>query len=511
MAARRLSRMKLREILRLRLGKGLSQRQVARCCEVSRSTVSAYEQLAKEAGLTWPIAEEVDLEQLLGRPRSPTKVVAEPDWEAVYREKKRKGVTLKLLWEEYQTGQDSGYSYTQFTVRYKKWLGNQNLSMRQTHKAGEKLFVDYAGQTVTVEDPIQGCFQAQIFVASLGASHYTYVEATRSQTQPDWLMSHVRAFEFFGGVPEMVVPDNLKSAVTKACRYEPTLNRAYQELAHHYDFFINPARVRKPKDKAVVEGAVLIVERWILARIRDHRFTSLGQLNQTLAQLLKSYNATSFQKRLGSRRSDFEQIDRPALRPLPQTRYTYAEWKTAKAHLDYHVEVDRRFYSIPYTHHGHKIDLRITQTLVEGFYKGTRIMVHLRLHGRQRYATQESHMPAHHQWMNGWNPERFLQWSAEIGVHTHALVEQILMRRTPVQQSYRSCLGILQLAKRYDAIRFENACRRALAFQGMSYQSVKSILVKGLDRIAWEGEPEMEILQTNHANVRGADYYQEVG
>ena len=502
--------MKVREILRLKLGKGLSQRQVARCCGVSRSTVKAYEERAVEVGLTWPIPEEVDLEKLLHPSQPRAKNVAEPDWEWVYREKKRKGVTLKLLWQEYQAAQEAVLSYTQFTVNYKKWQGTQNLSMRQVHQAGEKMFVDYAGQTVRVDDPDQGSYQAQIFVASLGASHYTYVEASKSQGKPDWLMAHVRAFEFFDGVPEMVIPDNLKSAVNQACRYEPELNRAYQELAHHYDTVICPARVRKPKDKAVVEGAVQVVERWILAKIRDLQFRSLAQLNQTLASLLETYNQTAFQKRPGSRRSDYEQIDRPALRPLPSSRYVYAEWKTAKAHVDYHVEVDRRYYSIPHAYHGRRIDLRITARTVEGFYNGTRIMVHQRLYGKQRFATQQTHMPAHHKWVSEWHPDRFLKWAAEIGAHTQTLVERILLRRNPIQQSYRSCLGILQLAKRYDKDRLERACHRALVFQGTSYRSVKSILEKGLDRVAWEEEPELEIMESSHDNVRGSEYYQEV-
>lgn len=443
MPARRLSRVKIREILRLRLEKGLSQRQVARCCNVSRSTVSTYETLAQKAGITWPIPEGVDVETLLKHPGIPKPRYPQPDWQYVHREMKRQGVTLTLLYDEHAAAHEQVYSYTQFTVNYRKWLGKQNLSMRQVHKAGEKLFVDYAGHTVEVNDPQQGRFQAQIFVASLGASHYTYIEATKTQTKQDWLMAHVRAFEFFGGVPEMVIPDNLKSAVTKACRYEPELNPSYGELAHHYDTVICPARVRKPKDKAVVEGAVGIVERWILARIRDKTFRSLTELNRTLASLLKTYNQTPFQKRPGSRLSEYETIDRPALRPLPPHRYVYAEWKTAKAHVDYHVEVDRRYYSMPHEYHGRRIELRITATTIEGFYNGQRIMTHQRLVGKQRFSTQEAHMPAHHQWVAGWHPDRFLSWAAEIGTNTHGLLERILLRRTPVQQSYRSCLGIL--------------------------------------------------------------------
>ena len=497
--------MKIREILRLRLGKGLSERQVARCCQVSRSTVSEYQRLAKQAGLSWPIPEGLDLEKVLIGRKDKTGKKPVPDWREVHREMKRKGVTLKLLWEEYKQSHPEGYQYTQFSVMYKKWLGLQNLSMPQSHKAGEKMFVDYAGQTVPIEDREHGRYEAQIFVACLGASHYAYAEASRSQNKQDWLMAHVRAFEFMGGVPEIVVPDNLKSGVLRPCRYEPDLNPSFQELANHYDTVIMPARVGKPKDKAVVEGSVLVVERWILARLRNRRFTSLGQLNEAIRQHLVEYNKKPFQKREGSRRRDYEEVDLPALRPLPSSRYTYAEWKKAKAHVDYHIEVDRRYYSIPHKYHGRRIDVRISGTIVEGFYKGVRIMMHRRLYGKQRFSTNKEHMPAHHRWVAEWSPERFLRWGDDIGPHTRALVEQILLRRVPVQQGYRTCLGILALAKRYSKERLEHACHRALTYQAASYQSVKSILEKGLDRLSIE--PEHEIEEKAHANLRGATYY----
>ena len=502
---------KVKEILRLRLGKGLSERQVARCCQVSRSTVSEYEKRAQEAGLKWPIPDGIDLEEALmgAKEREPKR--KEPNWSEIHREQKRKGVTLKLLWEEYKEVNPEGYQYTQFTVNYKKWLGTQNLSMRQIHKGGEKLFVDYAGQTVRVEDAEQGAYEAQIFVACLGASHYSYVEASRSQVKEDWVMAHVRALEYLGGVPEMVVPDNLKSGVTKACRYEPKINASYQEWANHYDTVISPARVRKPKDKAVVENAVLVVERWILARLRDQRFTSLSMLNEAIGRLLENYNEKPFQKRAGSRQIEFEEVDRPALRPLPRMRYSYAEWKKAKAHVDYHIEVDGHYYSIPYKYHGRRIDVRITRNLIEGYTKGERIMSHRRLYGKQRYATREEHMPPNHQWVAEWSPERFLKWGAEIGIHTKALLERILLKRKPVQHGYRSCLGILQLARRYDKKRLENACRRAQAFDGTSYQSVKTILEKGLDRLSLDPETDLDRMDESHDNVRGSAYYRQGG
>jgi len=499
--------MKIREILRLRLGKGLSERQVARCCQVSRSTVSTYEKLAREAGLSWPIAQDVDLhEVLIGRRHEPPGKPL-PDWHEIHREMKRKGVTLKLLWEEYKEAHPNGYQYTQFSVRYKAWLGIKNLSMRQIHKAGEKLFVDYAGQTVPVDDPERGCFEAQIFVACLGASQYAYVEASRSQNKEDWLTAHVHAFEYMEGVPEIVVPDNLRSGVSRPCRYEPDINPSYLELANHYDTVIVPARSGKPKDKAAVETGVLVVERWILARLRNRRFQSLGALNEAIRQLLVVYNEKPFQKRPGSRLREFEEVDRPALRPLPSRPYCFAEWKKAKANVDYHIEVDRHYYSIPYTYHGRTLDVRYTRNVVEAFYNGTRIMTHRRVYGRQRFSTKPEHMPPNHRWVAEWNPERFKRWAGEIGVRTKDLVTDVLSRRSPVQQTYRTCLGILNLAKRYGKARLEHACHRALHYELKSYQSVKSILEKGLDRLRLDEESEDETQEESHEQIRGGAYY----
>ena len=434
--------MKIREILRLRLGKGLSKRQVAHCCQVSPSTVSTYEVLAKAASLSWSIAEDLDLEQVLLATKQETHKRPLPDWPTVHRELKRKEVTLMLLWEEYKRAHPNGYQYTQFLVKYKAWLGVKNLSMRQIHKAGEKMFVDFAGQTVGVDDPELGHFEAQIFVACLGASQYAYVEACRSQGKEDWLLAHVHAFEYMEGVPEIVVPDNLKIGVSRACRYEPDLNPSYRELADHYDTVIIPARARKPKNKAVVETGVLVVERWILARLRNHHFHSLGALNEAIKQLLEDYNEKPFQKRLGSRLSEYVTVDRPALRPLPSTPYSYAEWKKAKANVDYHIEFDRHFYSIPYTHHGKTFGVRFTHNVVEAFYNGTRVMMHRRIYGRHRFSTKPEHMPPNHRWVADWSPERFLSWGGEIGDRTKDLVADVLSRRSPVQQTYRTCLGI---------------------------------------------------------------------
>jgi transposase len=471
--------------------------------------VSTYERLAEEAGLSWPIAENLDLEEILigKKEEHPHKPL--PVWNEIHREMKRKGVTLKLLWEEYKQRHHDGYQYTQFSVKYKAWLGGQNLSMPQIHKAGEKMFVDYAGQTVPVDDPEKGPFEAQIFVACLGASHYAYVEASRSQNKEDWLMAHVRAFAYMDGVPEIVVPDNLKSGVTRPCRYEPDLNPSYLELANHYDTVIIPARPRKPKDKAVAETGVLVVERWILARLRNRSFRSLSALNEAIQQLIEIYNEKPFQKRPGSRRSEYEEIDRPALKPIPSSRYSYGEWKKARTNVDYHIEVDRHYYSIPYKHHGKTLDVRISRYIIEAFYKGVRIMSHQRLHGRQRYATSREHMPPNHRWVAEWSPERFLTWGGDIGEHTRALIADVLSRKSPVQQTYRTCLGILTLAKRYGKQRLERASHRTLKYGVTNYQSVKSILDKGLDRLAIDGEAEDETPEPIHEQIRGPAYYKE--
>lgn len=412
-----------------------------------------------------------------------------------------------LLWQEYKAAHPDGYQYSRFCELYRSWQGKLDLVMRQDHRAGEKLFVDYAGQTAEVTCPDTGeVREAQIFVAVLGASNYTYAEATWSQALPDWIGSHQRAFHFFGGVPEIVVPDNLKSGVTQAHRYEPDLNPTYQDLASHYGVAVLPARVRHPRDKAKVEAGVQLVERWILAALRGHTFFSLDELNEAISELLDRLNDRPFQKLEGSRRSLFETLERKALRPLPTNSYVYAEWKKARVHIDYHVEIEGHYYSVPYQHVKHQVDVRLTAMTVECFFKGRRIASHRRSLRKGHHTTVKEHMPPSHRHVAEWTPERMTRWAARTGEATAELVANVMASRTHPQQGYRTCLGILRLGDSYGPERLEAAARRALAIGATTYKSVASILQNGLDSRPLPGTDEAD-MPVEHGNIRGAAYY----
>jgi transposase len=413
-----------------------------------------------------------------------------------------------LLWDEYKGQYPEGYQYSQFCDLYRAYAKKLDISMRQIHLAGEKLFVDYSGQMVPVIDRSSGeIYDCQIFVAVLGASNFTYAEATYTQGLPDWIGSHVRALEFIGGVPEILVPDNLLSGITKACRYEPGVNRTYQELAVHYGTAVIPARVRKPKDKAKVEAGVQLVQRWIQAALRNRTFFSLAELNAAIRELLDKLNNRPFKKLSGSRMSRFLEMDRPALRPLPAFGYEYAEWKIKKrAGIDYHVEVNDHYYSIPYQLRNEPLDVRLTESTVEVFFHSKRVASHIRSYAKGRYTTVTDHMPKAHRDYAEWTPERVIRWASETGKSTADLVTAILSKKLHPQQGFRSCLGIITLAKRYDKERVEAACKRALAIGGTSFKSVKSILETGLDK---KPLPEQKTApQTiTHSNIRGSEYY----
>jgi transposase len=503
---------KIKEVLRLKFDNQLSKRQIAQSCSIAHSTVSEYLRRFRQASLNWPLPEEIDdnqLEQLLfPRPQigSPHRR-PQPDWAYIHQELRRKGVTLMLLWQEYKELYPNGYQTSQFCHLYRQWAKQLDPVMRQEHRAGEKMFVDYAGMTVAVFDMQSAKMRdAQIFVAVLGASNYTYAEATWTQTLPDWIASHTRAFNYFGGVAQVVVPDNLKAGVSKACFYEPNINPTYLDMANHYGTVVIPTRVRRPKDKAKVEVGVQIVERWILARLRDRQFFSLPQLNRAIADLLPELNGKPFQKMPGSRQSMFESIDRPALKPLPAQTYQYAQWKKATVNVDYHVEVARHYYSVPHTLIKKRIDVRITDTTVECFYKGKRVASHIRSHHKARHSTVKEHMPKSHQKWAQWTPDRFTRWAAKIGPHTARMIERILNSRPHPQQGFRSCLGILRLAKNFGDARLEAACRRALSIGGTSYRSVESILKHNLDQKPLPDQPDNDT-SVEHGNIRGAQYY----
>ena len=506
-----LSMRKVREVLRLVLQCQLENREVARSCSVAPATVGNYLTRAKEAGLSYAQIHQMEdeaLRQLLMGRRAVRESTArpQPDWGGIHQELRKKGVTLRLLWEEYKAGHPEGYQLSQFYERYHHWKRQLRVSLRQVHKAGEKMFVDYAGQTVGVVERGTGEIRvAQIFVAVLGASSYTYAEATWSQGLTDWMDSHVRAFEFFGGVSQIVVPDNLRSGVSRPCRYEPDINPSYHDMAVHYNTVIIPARVRKPKDKAKVEVGVQVVERWILAALRNRTFFSLGELNAAIRELLEQLNQRPFQKLSGSRASWFETLESSALQPLPATRYVLAEWKKARVNIDYHVELQRHYYSVPYSLNGEEVEVRYTAATVEIFHRGKRVASHGRDDRAGGYTTLSEHMPTSHQQYLEWTPSRILAWAQTVGEATARVIEVILESRRHPAQGYRSCLGILHLTKQYSKDRLEAACRRALSIRGTSYKSIRSILENGLDQVP---VPVPSVLPSPlHENIRGGDYY----
>jgi transposase len=509
--SKRLSMKKIKETLRLKYEMKLTNREISRSMGVSNSTVGECLKRAKAADLNFSMIDtftEEELQQLLYSP-SRNKVPVESsilDFNHIHNELKRKAVTLQLLWDEYKSQYPMGLSYSRYCGVYRDWRSTLDVCMRQTHKAGEKMFVDYAGMTVPINIDMEE-IQAQIFVASLGASNYTYTEATLSQALLDWTGSHVRAFNFFGGVPEIVVPDNLKTGITKAHCYEPDLNPAYQELAEHYGVAVIPARVRAPKDKSKVEEAVQNVERQILARLRDRKFFSLYELNKSIKPLLEELNRRPFQKLPGTRLSQFEDLEKSALKPLPTTPYIFAEWKKAVAGIDYHIALVKHYYSVPYKLIKKELDVRYTQSTVEIFYKGQRIASHQRSYYQGRHTTIAEHMPKGHQEYAKWTPDRIINWAHTSGEFTGILAEKIIAGRMHPQQGYRSCLGIMRLGKRYGENRLEAACKRALHIGAYSYKSVESILKNNLDQQPLPTESKQDPISI-HEYVRGKEYFQ---
>jgi transposase len=469
---------------------------------------------AQAAGLDWTQVEglaEATLEsQLYGRPEvAGQRQRPWPDCAWLHAERAKPGVTLELLHLEYLERHPDGYRYTRFCDIYRRWLKHRGLSMRQVHRAGEKLFVDYAGQKPKLVDPTTGQVrEVELFVAVLGASNYTYAEATLTQQIPDWLASHQRAFVFLGGVTNAIVCDQLKSGVTIACRYEPGLQRTFEEFAQYYGTAILPARPAKPRDKAKIEVAVQIAERWILARLRHETFFSLVALNARIAELLAELNGRVMRRYHASRRELFERLDRPALRPLPAAPFVYAEWRFARVNVDYHIALDDHYYSVPYTLRHERVDARLTATTIEVFHRGQRIAAHARSFLKGRHTTEPAHMPKAHQQHLEWSPSRLIAWGGTIGPHTAALVEAIMADRPHPEQGYRSCLGILRLAKRYGPARLEHACARAGAVGARSYRHVDSILKHGLDRVAVPAVAPPLPLTPAHEHLRGRAYYQ---
>jgi transposase len=504
---------KLKELLRLRFELGLSQDQIARSCSISQGAVSKYLKRAQAAGVGWPLPEgwdEARLEEALFG-HSPRRVYETqrptPDFASLHQElQSHRHLTLQLLWEEYRQSHPDGYGYSRFTELYHRWRRQLDVVLRQEYKAGEKLFVDDAGDTIPLNDPKGGPERpAFIFVAVLGASNYTYAEATWSQGLEDWLGAHIRVFEFLGGCPKLVIPDNTRTGVSRACRYEPDLNRTYHELAMHCGVGVLPARPYKPRDKAKVEGGVLLVERWIVAALRHRKFFRLADLNQAIRERVGKLHQRPFRKREGSRATLFAELDRPALQPLPAERFELHHGTPARVNIDYHVQFDRHFYSVPYTLTGERVEVRSTATTIEIFHRGQRIASHIRSHQPYQATTVNEHRPKSHQQHLAWPPSRLLNWAKTVGPATAQLFAEILKSKPHPEMGYRSCLGILRLGQRYAAERLEAAAQRALMTGACSYHSVKSILERSLDRQALETPTSSSPLA--HENLRGASYF----
>ena len=514
MATERLSMRHTREILRQKWVLRRSHREVARSLGISNGAVGTTVLRAQTAGLDWTQVEGLPDEALEARLYGRPEVAGQrgrpwPDCVWIHAERRKPGVTLELLHLEYLEQHPAGYRYTQFCEIYRRWLKRRGLSMRQVHRAGEKCFVDYAGQKPRLTDPTTGEVRTvELFVAVLGASNYTYAEATLTQQLPDWLGSHQRALAFFGGVPGAIVPDQLKSGVTVPCRYEPGVQRTYAELARHYGTVILPARPAKPRDKAKIEVAVQIAERWILARLRHETFFQLAALNARIAELLADLNARRMRRYGASRQELFERLDRPALRPLPAEPFVYAEWKLARVNVDYHVELARHYYSVPYALVHERVDVRATATTVEIFHRGQRVAAHVRDDMPGRHTTDAAHMPKAHLRHLEWSPSRLITWGRTIGPNTAALVEAILADRPHPEQGYRSCLGLLRLGRRYGEARLEQACTRALSVRARSYRHVDAILKRGLEQLPLPTAPAACPVPLVHEHLRGRAYYQ---
>jgi transposase len=501
----------IREVLRL-AAEGLSRSAISNSLGLPRSTVRRYLDRSREAGLAWPLPEEMtesELEERLFPPALPagTHVRPEPDWAALHRELRRPGVTLQLLWLEYKEVHPDGFQYSRFCDLYRRWKGRLDPVLRQEHRGGDRVFVDYAGHTMPVVDRETGEIRkAEIFVGTLGASNFTFAEATWTQTLPDWIGSHVRMFAYFGAVPKLVVPDNLRSGVRRACRYDPVANPTYQEMAAHYGVGVLPTRSAKPRDKAKVETGVQIVERWILARLRNHTFFSLAELNAEVRRLLAELNDRPFQKLAGTRRSLFESVELPAMRPLPADGYVFAEWRHAVVNIDYHIAVDKHFYSVPHRLVRERVEVRLSASLVEVRHDGRRVAMHPRSHRPGRATTDPAHRPKAHVEHLAFPPSRLIRQARKTGPETAAVVTRILEERLHPEQGYRPCLGILRLGERFSPERLEAACRRARHIRGISYRSIKSILEHGLDRLPTEEQVTLELPQ-EHDNIRGPAYY----
>jgi transposase len=518
MATERLSMTKTREILRKKWVLKLSYREIGLSVGAAPSGVWQAIKRAEAAGLDWAAVEKLDDGELNARlyAKEPSagRQREMPDCAWIDTERRRVGVTLELLHLEYLEKQPDGYRYTQFCEIYRQWLSRQRLSMRQVYRGGEKLFVDYSGKRPCIWDPTTGeRIVVELFVAALGASNFTYAEASMTQRSRDWIASHVRTFEYMGGAAGLLVPDQLRSGVSKTGWYEPGTQKTYDEMARHYDTAVLPARPRKPRDKAKVEVAVQIAQRWILARLRNERHFSLDSLNVRIAELLEDLNDRMMRRYGETRRQLFERLDRPALKPLPAGRFVYGDWKNAGVNIDYHVDIEHHYYSVPFqlaNERGVRVDVRYTASTVEIFQGARRVASHARSYVRGGYTTNPEHMPKSHRDHAEWTPTRMIRWAGTVGPKTAELVTALLEERPHPEQGYRACLGILRLERRYGGARLEAACARAVILRARTVESIDSTLRKGLDRLPLPTgivDPPPARPNVIHENVRGRDYY----
>jgi transposase len=510
MPNRRLSVRSIREILRLGFACDLSGRQIAQSLNLSRSAVWECLRRAKAASLSWPLPDSMDDAALIKLLYEQPVPISRPhlDCEYIYRELKRKGVTLSLLWEEYKREHPDGYQYTQFCEIYRAWQKQISLSMRQEHRAGHKVFSDFSGGTLDIVDPETGeVRRCKLFVSTLGASNFTYAEPFYSESAESWCVGQSNAFLYFNGCPAICVPDNPKAVVTQACPYEPDINADFLLLAEHYNVAILPARVRRPKDKAKVEAAVLLATRWILARLRKRTFFSLAEAKIAVRQLVDDLNDRPFRKIKGTRRTLFESIEKPALHSLPIGKYEYTRVLKASVDNSYHIDIDGHAYSVPHQLAGKIIEARVSAQGVEIFFNRRRIASHP-LDEKPKHTLPE-HMPKNHRAYSDWSPERMKNWADKVGTVTAAFVEQILLRSEPIEKGYRSCFGIMRLAKLHGNERMEGACRRASAIGSYSYKTVKLILQNKMECRPLAEPVTSQQLTLLHSNVRGAQYYKK--
>ena len=512
MARERIGMVKIREILRLKYELGMSNRQIAVSCGAGRRAVSEYLVRAAGAGVTWTDAQKLsdtDLEGLLFKQRGSAGKKSEPDWNYIYKELKRPHVTQELLWQEHKEENPDGCQYSWFNEQYGRWRKRLNISMRQEHRAGEKMFVDYCDGLYVTDRETGEKIPTELFVSVWGASNYTYAEASFSQGKESWLMAHVRAFEYSGCVPRTVVPDNLKAGVTKACRYEPEINRTYLDMAQHYGTMIIPARPGKPKDKAKVEVGVQVAQRWILACLRNRTFYSLREMNDAIGPLREKLNNRQMRKLNRSRKELFETLDKPAALALVGQRYEYADWHQARVNIDYHIEIGKHWYSVPYQLIHEQVDVRISGHTVEVFYKNKRITSHARTCRKGGYTTKPEHLPPAHRAHLEWTPERIVEWAGKTGACTKEVVTIIIASKKYPELAYRSCLGIFRLQRQYPKERIENAARRALKYRTCTYQNMKAILAHGLDQQTDVFSVPGTLISPMHENIRGQEYYRK--